>query len=143
MKITICASLDFTYEMKEVADKLTEQSHEVILPRTPEMILNGQLILKEIMKEKESGEIYKRAIKYDAIKRHFLNIKEADAILVLNYDKKGIKNYIGGNVFLEMGFAHVLDKKIFLLNEIPEMPYIDEIKIMQPIVLGGDLGKIR
>ena len=40
----------------------------------------------------------------------------ADAVLVLNYDKKGIKNYIGGNTLMEIGFAHVLNQKIFLLK---------------------------
>ena len=34
-----------------------------------------------------------------------------------------------------MGFAHVLNKKIYLLNNIPEMSYSDEIRAMQPIVL--------
>ncbi len=63
--------------------------------------------------------------------------------LAVNIDKKGIKNYIGGNTFLEMGFAHVLDKKIFLLNEIPDISYKDEIKAMQPIILNGDLSKIK
>jgi len=61
----------------------------------------------------------------------------------VNYDKRGIKNYIGGNSFLEMGFAHILQKKIFLLNGIPEIIYSDEIKAMQPTVLNGDLSKIK
>jgi predicted RNA-binding protein with PUA domain len=41
-----------------------------------------------------------------------------------------------------MGFAHVLGKKIFLLNDIPEISYKDEIKMMQPIILEGELSKI-
>jgi predicted RNA-binding protein with PUA domain len=61
----------------------------------------------------------------------------------VNIDKGGFSNYIGGNAFLEMGFAHILNKKIFLLNEIPEMIYTDEILAMQPIVLNGDLSKIK
>ena len=61
----------------------------------------------------------------------------------MNYEKRGIKNYIGGNVFLEIGFAHVLGKKIFLLNEIPDMFYKDEIESMDPIVLKGNLNKIK
>ena len=44
---------------------------------------------------------------------------------------------------LEMGFAHVLGKKIFLLNGIPDMHYKDEIRAMQPVVLDGDLNGIR
>jgi len=47
-------------------------------------------------------------------RRYYEIIKECDAILVLNLEKNKIKNYIGGNTFLEMGFAHVLNKKIYL-----------------------------
>ena len=79
----------------------------------------------------------------DLIKRHYNLVKEADAILVLNEEKKGIKNYIGGNTFLEIGFAHILDKKIYLLNPIPEIAYSDEIKAVSPIILYGDLTKIN
>ena len=63
--------------------------------------------------------------------------------MVVNVNKKGILNYIGGNSFLEMGFAHILNKPIFILNEIPEMIYTDEILAMQPVVLNGDLLKIQ
>jgi len=107
------------------------------------MILKGDVFLGEIMREKENGKISDRAIRGDILKYYFQKIRESEAILVLNFEKNGIKNYIGGNVFLEMGFAHVLNKKIFLLNEIPEVLYKDEIKAMQPVVIKGDLGLIN
>jgi len=50
--------------------------------------------------------------------------------LVVNPDKNNVANYIGGNVFLEMGYAHILKKKIFLYNDIPAMPYADETRSM-------------
>ncbi|MCD6215577.1 MAG: hypothetical protein J7J92_00690 [Candidatus Aenigmarchaeota archaeon] len=143
MKIVICAGLEFTYQIKEVAEQLIKLGHEVVIPKTAEMILNGEVTLKQIKQEKENGEISNRAKKYDVIRYYFEKIKNADAILVLNYEKRGIKNYIGGNVFLEIGFAHVLGKKIFLLNEIPDMFYKDEIESMDPIVLKGNLNKIK
>lgn len=143
MKIAICASLDFTRQIKEAADQLANLGHEVIIPRTSEMILNGEVTLEQILKEKETGEISERAIKQDVIRGYFNKIKESEAILVLNLEKRDIKNYIGGNVFLEMGFAYILNKKIFLFNEIPDMPYKDEIRVMQPIVVNGNLTKIR
>jgi hypothetical protein len=44
---------------------------------------------------------------------------------------------------MEMGMAYVNKKKIFLLNDIPsEVPYIDEIKAMDPICLKGNLSAI-
>lgn len=81
---------------------------------------------------------------YDLIRKHYEKIKEADAILILNYEKKGVRNYVGGNSFLEMGFAYILKKKIFLFNPIPKMEfYFEEIKAMEPIILNGDLSKIK
>lgn len=143
MKIVICASLEFTYKIKEIAEQLIKLGHKVIIPKTSEMILNGKITLEQIRQEKENGKISIRAKRSNVIKYYFEKIKNSDAILVLNYDKGRIKNYIGGNVFLEMGFAHVLGKKIFLLNEIPDIFYKDEIKTMSPIILKGNLNKIK
>jgi len=143
MKITICGSLDFTPEIKKISDKLEKLGFKVFIPISSEKILKGDFSLDEIKQEKEKGEFSQRAIKYDSIRAYWKIIKESDAILVVNLDKNSIKNHIGGNVFLEMGFAHVLNKKIFLLNDIPKTIYTDEIKTMQPIILNGDLSKIR
>jgi len=143
MKIAICSSLDFVPKIKDFSDQLTKLGHEVTIPQTAEMILNGKVTFDQIMKEKGNGEISNRAIKQGSFKYYFEKIKEVDAILILNFEKRGIEGYIGGNTFLEMGFAHILNKKIFLLNEIPEMLYKDEIKAMQPVVLNGNLTKIR
>jgi hypothetical protein len=142
MKIAICGSLDFTYEIEKLANDLRKMKFEVCIPISSEKILKGEFSLKEIKKEKENGKFSDRAIKYDSIRAYWNIIKNCDYILVANYDKKGIKNYVGGNSFLEMGFAHILQKKVFLLNGIPEMIYSDEIKAMQPTALNGDLSKI-
>lgn len=78
------------------------------------------------------------------IRKHYEKIKNADAILVVNFEKKGIKNYVGGNSFLEMGFAYILKRKIFLLNDIPKLKfYREEIMAVEPIILHGDLSKIK
>jgi hypothetical protein len=79
----------------------------------------------------------------DAIREFWRMMQGADAVLVLNLDKNGVKNYVGGNTLMEIGFAHVLDQKIFMLNPIPEMPYCkSEIEAVKPIIIGGDLKKI-
>ena len=70
-------------------------------------------------------------------------IVDSDAIVVLNFDKNGISNYIGGNTLMEMGFAHVHHKKVFLLNPVPDIGYRDEIEAMVTMVLNGDIDKIR
>ena len=66
----------------------------------------------------------------------------ADAILVANCDKKGIKGYVGSNTLMEMGLAFHLDKPIYLLNSMPEMGCKEEILGMQTIILNHKLEKI-
>lgn len=61
----------------------------------------------------------------------------------MNLDKHGVRNYIGGNTLMEIGFAHVLNQKIFLYNPIPEIPYYkSEIEAVRPIVINGDYSLI-
>jgi hypothetical protein len=77
------------------------------------------------------------------MRRHFAEVEKGDAILVLNYEKHGIQNYIGGNVFMEMSLAFWLNKPIFILNEIPdESAFEEETKGMEPIVLHGDVAAL-
>lgn len=139
MKIVICGSIKFTNKMKEISDQLLEKWHLIELPLTSKRILSGELTLEEFEKESEKED---RKIKDNVIRKYYNIIKNNDAILIINNEKNGIPNYIGGNTFLEMWFAHVLNKKIFLINDIPQMPYSDEIKAMQPTTLNLDLSKI-
>lgn len=133
MKITICGSIKFTENMSQISGQLLKNGHETELPLTSIKILSGELTLEEFERESE-GE--NRKIQDDVIRKYYEKIKESEAILVANYDKNWIRNYIGGNTFLEIWFAYVLNKKIFLFNEIPEIWYSDEIKAMQPVILG-------
>lgn len=93
--------------------------------------------------EKEKIKLHQK-YNMDAIREFWREMQGADAVLVLNYDKKGVKNYIGGNTLMEMGFAHVLNQKIFLLNPIPEINfYKTEIEAMKPVIINGDLNLIK
>ena len=53
------------------------------------------------------------------------------------------KNYIGGATFLEIYDAFRLNKKIYLYNDIPEGMLYDEIQGFAPIIINGDLSKIK
>lgn len=124
-------------KMVQIRDELLKFKHEVILPR------HAQEYALCINKIETMGDSVKNKIEKDLIRDYFKEISGTEAVLIVNIDKNGIKDYIGGNAFLEMGFAHVLNKKIFLLNAIPQMIYTDEIMAMQPIELKGDLLKIK
>lgn len=123
-------------EMLEAKEKLESLGHVVVLPQ----FTHDYAKLES--DEDRHNESYKNKINHDLIRGYFDEIKASDAVLVINIDRKGIKGYIGGNSFLEMGFAHILDKKIFLLEDVPDMIYKDEIIAMQPVVINNDLTKI-
>lgn len=77
------------------------------------------------------------------LKRSTDVIEINDGVLVLNFEKNGIKNYIGGATFLEMYDAFRLNKKIFLYNDIPDGILRDEIVGFSPLVVNGDLDKVN
>ncbi|HSI20800.1 MAG TPA: hypothetical protein VLA04_03835 [Verrucomicrobiae bacterium] len=137
MRIGIVGSMQYTEKMIALRDQLIAIGHDAYVTNLASPFIGKSDIEKEEIKLRQ---------KYteDAIREFWYLMQEGDAILVANFDKHGIPNYIGGNTFLEMGFAHVLKQKIFLLNPIPKMPYYEtEIIAMAPIVIEGDLGKIR
>ena len=70
-------------------------------------------------------------------------IAEMDAVLTLNFDKNGVKNYIGGATFLELYVAFMKNKKIFLYNPIPEGMLYDEIAGFMPTVINGNIELVR
>ena len=136
MKIAICASMVFAEKMVEVKHQLEEIGHIVYISQFAEGYLG------KAEKEKETLAVHDKN-EHDAIRKFWEIIKKSDAILVLNYDRRGIKNYIGGNTLMEIGFAHVLNKKIFMMNPIPDIEYYrSEIEAVSPVILEQDLTKI-
>ena len=141
MRIVICGSSSFKEKMLEFRDKLSLLGHEPIIHPDYELFANGEK--QELWSQISGGEHYEAKKSQGYIKLYYDAIVSSDAILVLNFDKKGIKNYIGGNTLMEIGFAHVNNKNIFLLNEIPEeVSYVDEIKAMVDTILNGDIDKL-
>ena len=132
MKIAICGSMQFSKEMLGIKQKLEDLGHKVIVPEGTDDYVSG----------KRRPENKWEKLELNVIKEYYKEIKNSDAVLIVNISKNGIENYIGGNALIEMAFAHILDKKIFLLNPIPNMSYKDEIEAMKSIVLNNDLRKI-
>jgi len=146
MKITICGSIAFQDEILSLKEKLEELGHEIKMWPSEVKDEKGQLIpvqeyykIRHVAKESEKWVWDRKA---EAVLRHFDKVAWSDAILVANYDKNNIKGYIGGNTLMEMGLALFLKKKIYLLNETPELSYKEEILGVKPIILNGDLNKI-
>ena len=152
MVITICSTIKFYPQILEVKKQLEEMGIEVLIP--PHEVKNevGDFIPVEEYYElrkkmmavdgKEHDWIWLR--KKEAMNCHFEKVEKGDVILILNYEKNGVANYIGGNVFLEIGLAFWLGKPIYFMNPIPQtLSYTEELKGMQPIVINGDLTLIK
>ena len=137
----------FFEDMVRVKEELESMGHSVQIPPTEVKDDNGNMISVQKYYELRKSEtddaswIWDR--KKEAIQAHFDKVAWGDAILVLNYDKRGITGYVGANTFLEMGIALHLGKKIYLLNGIPQVDSKEEILGMKPVVINGNLGQIR
>jgi len=131
-KITICGSMKFFDEMKKLKEDLENKDFVICVPT-----LEGTGVDYSKLTQEEQANI-----KQYYIDEHIKKIKSSDAILVANYTKNDIKDYIGGNTFIEIAFAYILEKKIFILNTIPEQNNSLEIAGMKPIILHGDIARI-
>jgi hypothetical protein len=137
MRIGVAGSMQYTERLMDLCDQLEKLGHDAFMSKF------GPKFVGKTDEEKEEIKLEQK-YKHDAIREFWKPMQNADALLVANYDKAGIKNYIGGNAFLEMGFAHVLNQKIYLINPIPQMPYYEtEIIAMRPIVINRDLSLIK
>ncbi len=143
MKIYVLGSNSFVKEMVDTKNKLIEigldawihQDYEDHVSGKKKAFVNANGIPGE-------NADFKKA--HDYINQHYKHILESDAIIIVNLEKKGVKNYIGGNCLMEIGMAYVNKKKIFLSNDIPtESAYLDELIAMDPICLHGDLNNIK
>ena len=132
MRIAICSSMAFAKDMIDAKNGLESLCHTVAIQNDVQDHADGRI----------ADEDKWRKLAIDPLKAYFEEIKGSDAILVINKDRKGIPNYVGGNTLIEMAFAYVLGKKIFLMHPVPEMSYSDEIHAMKPVVIDGDLKRI-
>jgi nucleoside 2-deoxyribosyltransferase len=136
MKVLIHASLDFKSEMV-LAKKFIEK-HSDLLVDLPDLE-RYQPIRDELGDDKKFTEI-----KNKLSRQNIELVEQCDCLLILNYDHRGIQNYVGGNSFLEMVIAFYLRKPIYLLKDIPlRMSYTEEIKAFYPKVVHSLEGFIK
>ena len=135
MKIFIICSKKFYSHIPPIKDKLEKSGHKITLPNCYDDPATEDRYRK--LGNREHSEW-----KAEMLKHSTEIIENNDAVLVLNFEKNGIINYIGGATFLEMYDAFRLNKRIYLLNGIPEGLLKDEIIGFNPIILKGNLAKI-
>ncbi|HEX7042477.1 MAG TPA: hypothetical protein VF189_04460 [Patescibacteria group bacterium] len=139
MKIAIIGSMSFAREMLNTKNKLEELGHTVVVPIGTEAHLND----REFVDNLDDNLAW--CIENDIMRKNFKQVSENDAVLVLNNKKNDLAGYIGISALMEIGVAHFLNKKIFLMEETPhydKVRWAHEVKIMQPVILNGDLSKV-
>lgn len=141
--ITICASASFYKQAVKVQSDIRELGIECIIPASAEkMKQQNNFDVTSYKTWFNNSDDYNQ--KTNLMLEHFSAIQNGDAILVLNYEKHGTPDYIGGNVLIEMGIALYLGKPVFILNEIPEdSPFLEEILGVNPKVLHGNINNIK
>jgi hypothetical protein len=144
MKVVICGSVNFPEKIWEIEKQLKERRHEVVIPNS---IIKYNLKTYEDAQKFKLSKHYVEEAKTELTKRHFDEIKNGDAILVVNVEKRDIPNYVGGATLAEIMFALYHDKKIFLLNPIPTDERLaffrDEIEGAHPIIINGNLDMVK
>lgn len=142
-KLAVCSSASFYKAVIELSYKLEELDVDVVLPKTAQKMKREGRENDEAATDWSSSPIgyHGKAL---LIREHFDEIAECDAILVTNYEKHDMQNYIGPNVLMEMAVAFFLKKPIYVLNDQPDdSPLIDEILGLEPVFLKGDTQKLK
>lgn len=141
--IAVCASVSHYKFLLEIDRQLKQLDFKVILPKTArKMTRTGDYDVEKHKAWYKDKSLYK--VKTALIKAHFKEIERSDAILVANYDKNGIKGYIGGNALMEMTIAFINKKPIFVLNPIDENLGIkEEIYGLNSIFINGNLSLLK
>lgn len=142
MTITICSSASFYREVLDIAEQLKKRGFRVLIPKTAyTMKKSGNFNVADYKTWFSNENDYSN--KKKLMDAHFKKVTQADAILVVNKDKHGMKGYIGGNVLMEMTLAYHLKKKIFILHPISEaLPFKEEVYGLFPIFIHNNLTHI-
>jgi hypothetical protein len=76
------------------------------------------------------------------IDKDILLLKESDAILICNFKKGKQENHIGEYSLMIATLAYFLQKKIYLLYDMPSNKYKEQLMMLEAISLNGNLNKI-
>lgn len=134
MKILLICSKAFYGRLQEYTKLLEDLGHKVFMPNCYDC--------------PETESLYRGTPKHAEFKAKMFKqsentINQMDAVLVLNFDKNGQKNYIGGATFLEIYDAFRMNKKIYFVNPIPDNMLKDELIGFSPVIINNDLSKIN
>lgn len=135
MTICICGSQTFGKEMEQAQKNLSAMGFKT---HAPELF-----ITEEAFSEEHTFDELLR-MKPIWTKTMFKKIEEADAVLIMNLEKKNIKGYFGPNTLMELTVAFYLDKDIYFMQPVGEdHPFYQEIAGIEHTVIYNDLDSFR
>ena len=140
MKVLIICSTSFYDKINPILNKLNRNGHTVITPNCYDNPVTSE------DNHQKSDEEY-----YAFFKEMYIEsrdkISNIDAVLVLNYTKikngQEYENYIGASTFLEMYEAFMQNKKIYVMNDLPNNMLYDDLKGMNPIIIHENVDLIK
>lgn len=123
--VVICGSMKNLELMTRIGEILEHSGLDVITP------------------EPDEHTALSTAKKRDASRRHMSHIRSRHtaAILVVNVDRPEAHNYVGPNSFAEISVAFADDRRVFLLQGMPDC-YADELHAWGVECLNGDPRKM-
>lgn len=126
-RIVLCGSMAFYSKMLDLRDELSLHGLPAFAPDPDNDLFTTQ---------EKSDQITKRR----ASMRHIRKVRDQSTfgILVVNFDKHGIPDYIGPNTFAEIAVALAHYKRIYLFQSVPRF-YQDELLAWGAIPLHGDI----
>jgi hypothetical protein len=134
MKILLICSKAFYGKLGEYKEKLENLGHSVFMPNCYDA---------PHTEDKYRGTPEHGSFKAKMFRQSEETIKKMDGVLVLNFTKNGVDNYIGGATFLEIYDAFRMNKKIYFVNPIPDNMLKDELIGFSPIIIGDKLDAIK
>lgn len=126
-RLVLCGSMAFAAEMADISRFLTSHGIPNAMPEVldPSAEMAGP-----------EDKDYKRKVS----RIHMDKIKDPSttAVLVANFDKRGVAGYIGPNTFAEIAVAFSEERQIYLLYGLPDL-YREELSAWGAVDLEGEL----
>lgn len=127
--VALCGSMQHAPLWLKVVDELRANGLTVSAPEMTEESIDWKNLPEE--------EVVERKGRF--ARRHFANIALAKCVLVCNYEKNDVADYVGSSSLMELTAGFVYEKPLFLLNPVPFQDSREEILALEPTVLNGDL----
>jgi len=127
--------MSFAKEMNETKRLLEDMGYEVFVPVDTEYVIEDLNKKTDVEFLKELGVGRKDAEL----------VAESDALLVLNYEKHGVRGYIGPGAYRDISVGWWLKKKLFFLCPYDENQNNHKYEMLgfDPIILNGKLENIK